>query len=74
MRVNAVSTNPNKEVWLKSAWEGTYENGVWKPKALHNGDEAGFLRSDDPTYRISAYRVSPTEPAIFHFKAVVYDK
>jgi hypothetical protein len=75
LSVNANSTNPKKQVWLKDAWEGTYDsNGVWKPLMLHNGDEAGFLRSGDPVYRISAYRTNPSEPAIFHFKTVTYDK
>lgn len=66
--------NPKKEVWLKDAWEGSYVDGVWKPKMLHNGDEAGFLRSDNPTYGIRAYRTNPAEPAIFKFKVLVYDK
>lgn len=74
LSVSAASTNPKKEVWLKDAWEGNYINGEWKPKALHNGDEAGFLRSDNPTYGIRAYRTNPSEPAIFHFKVLVYDK
>ena len=73
LSVSTYSTNPKKEVWLKDAWEGTYENGVWKPIVLHNGDEAGFLRSCDPVYRIGKYRAYPSEPAIFHFKTVPYD-
>ncbi len=73
LSVSAFSTNTKKEVWLKDAWEGTYENGIWKPQTLHNGDEAGFLRSGDPVYRIGAYRKYPSEPAIFHFKVVSYD-
>ena len=72
LSVSTYSTNSKKEVWLKDAWEGTYENGVWKPIALHNGDEAGFLRSGDPVYRIGKYRAYPSEPAIFHFKTVPY--
>lgn len=72
--VNTISTNTKKEVWLKDAWEGIYENGIWKPIVLHNGDEAGFLRSGDPFYRIGKYHASPSEPAIFHFKAVTYDR
>ena len=72
--VNTISTNTKKEVWLKDAWEGTYENGIWKPIVLHNGDEAGFLRSGDPVYRIGKYHTSPSEPAIFHFKTVTYDR
>ncbi len=73
LTVSAASTNPAKEVWLKDAWEGTYDaGGVWQPKTLHNGDEAGFLRSGDPVYRIRGYRTS--EPAIFRFKVVKYDK
>lgn len=72
--VSAFSNNQKKDVWLKDAWEGTYANGEWNPLALHNGDEAGFLRSGDPFYRIGAYRISPSEPAIFHFKAVIYNK
>ncbi len=74
LSVSTFSTNPKREVWLKDAWEGTYENGVWEPLVLQNGDEAGFLRSGDPVYRIGAYRTFPSEPAIFHFKAVTYDK
>lgn len=74
LSVNANSTNARKQVWLKEAWEGTYEDGVWKPLTLHNGDEAGFLRSGDPVYRIGGYRTYPAEPAIFHFRAVTYDK
>lgn len=74
LSVSAMSINPKKEVWLKDAWEGTYENGIWKPKMLHNGDEAGFLRSDNPAYGIRAYRTYPAEPAIFHFKVLIYDK
>ncbi|MCJ7447679.1 MAG: DUF5597 domain-containing protein [Bacteroidales bacterium] len=74
LSVSASSINPKKEIWLKDAWEGTYENGVWKPKMLHNGDEAGFLRSDNPTYGIRAYRTNPPEPAIFNFKVLVYDR
>lgn len=74
LSVNTISTNSKKEVWLKDAWEGNYEKGVWTPKALHNGDEAGFLRSGDPIYRIGAYRTNPSEPAIFHFKVVEYDR
>ena len=72
--VSAYSVNSKKEVWLKEAWEGTYENGVWKPSTLHNGDEAGFLRSGEPVYRIGVYHKSPPEPAIFHFKAVSYNR
>lgn len=74
LSVSATSTNPKKEVWLKDAWEGAYENGIWKPKALHNGDEAGFLRGDNPSYGIRAYRSNPSEPAIFNFKVLVYDR
>jgi len=74
LRVTASSLDPGKEVWLKDAWEGSFEDGEWYPKALHNGDEAGFLRSGDPNYRISAYRKNPAEPAIFKFKVVVYDR
>ena len=74
LSVRAHSTNPEKEVWLKDAWEGDFVDGVWKPKALHNGDEAGFLRGNNPTYRIGAYRTYPSEPAIFKFKVLVYDR
>ena len=74
LSVSASSTNPKKEIWLKDAWEGVYENGVWKPKALHNGDEAGFLRGDNPSYGIRAYRSNPSEPTIFKFKVLVYDR
>jgi hypothetical protein len=74
LSVSSFSSNLKKEVWLKDAWEGNYENGIWKPLVLHNGDEAGFLRSGDPVYRIGAYRTFPTQPAIFHFKAITYDK
>ena len=72
--VTAVSLNPKKEVWLKDAWEGTLVDGVWKPKVLLNGDEAGFLRSDDPVYSVRAYKSTPPEPAIIKFRAVVYDR
>lgn len=74
LTVSAVSTNPKQEVWLKDVWEGTYEEGAWTPKVLHNGDEAGFLRSRDPMYSIKAYQSYPAELAIFHFKVLVYDK
>jgi hypothetical protein len=74
LSVNANSTNAKKQVWLKDAWEGTYKEGVWQPLMLHNGDEAGFLRSGDPVYRIGAYRTNPSEPAIFHFKVVSYNR
>jgi hypothetical protein len=74
LSVSASSVNPKKEVWLKDAWEGSYENGTWKPKVLHNGDEAGFLRSDNPTYGIRGYRTNPSEPAIFRFRVLVYDR
>jgi beta-galactosidase GanA len=72
--VTATSTNPKKEVWLKDAWEGGYENGVWIPKTLYNGDEAGFLRGDNPSYAIRGYHSTPAEPAIFKFKVAVYNK
>jgi hypothetical protein len=72
--VSAYSVNSKKEVWLKEAWEGTYENGVWKPATLHNGDEACFLRSGEPVYRIGVYHKSPPEPGIFHFRAVSYNR
>lgn len=72
--VSAYSKSEKKEVWLKNVWEGNFENGVWKPKALHNGDEAGFLRSGTPVHRIGAYRTYPGEPAIFKFNALVYSR
>ncbi|BCM93509.1 hypothetical protein IAD21_05400 [Abditibacteriota bacterium] len=73
LSVTASSTNPIKEVWLKDAWEGTYDsNGQWKPIGLHNGDEAGFLRSGDPIYRVSGYHTS--DPAIFRFKVAKYER
>lgn len=74
LSVKAVSTNPSKQTWLKDAWQGNYTNGVWKPVILHNGDEAGFLRSGDPVYGIRAFRAFPAEPAIFKFRVLVYDK
>jgi hypothetical protein len=75
LSVTASSTNPQKIVWLKDAQEGIYdENGQWKTITLHNGDEAGFLRSDNPSYRIGGYQTNPPEPAIFGFKVVVNDK
>jgi len=75
LSVTASSTNPKKIVWLKDAQEGIYdENGQWKTITLHNGDEAGFLRSDNPSYRIGGYQTNPPEPAIFSFKVVVNDK
>jgi hypothetical protein len=72
MSVKAVSNNPDKEVWLKDAEEGSFVDGVWKMKSLQNGDEAGFLRGNDPGYRISPYRGSG--PAVFRFKVAVYDR
>jgi hypothetical protein len=75
LSVSASSTNPQKIVWLKDAREGTYdESGVWKTIALHNGDEAGYLRGDDPRYRISGYRSSSPGGAIFNFTVVVNDQ
>ena len=75
LSVTASSTNPQKIVWLKDAREGVYdENGRWKTIAIHNGDEAGFLRSDNPSYRIGKYQTNPPKPAIFSFKVVVNDK
>jgi len=74
LSVSASSTNPEKEIWLKDAWEGRFTEGEWSPLALHNGDEAGFLRGSNPTYGIRAYRTYPSEPAIVKFKVLVYDK
>ena len=74
LSVSASATNPKKETWLKEAWQGEYKDGIWEPRMLHNGDEAGFLRGDNPTYGIREYHTFPTEPAIFHFKVLVYDK
>ncbi len=74
LTVTAVSTNPRKEVWLKDSWEGVFENGVWKQKVLLNGDEAGFLRGDNPSYGIRAYQTMPSEPGILKFKVIAYDK
>ena len=42
LSVNAHSTNPEKEICLKDAWEGDFLDGVWKPKALHNGIGVNF--------------------------------
>ena len=75
LSVTASSINPQKIVWLKDAREGIYdENGRWKTITLYNGDEAGFLRSDNPSYRINKYQTNPPEPAIFNFQVVVNDK
>jgi hypothetical protein len=74
LSVTATSTNPKKEIWLKDAWEGVYVNGEWKPTMLHNGDEAGFLRGDNPSYAVRAFRSNPSEPAIFKFHVIIYDK
>jgi hypothetical protein len=74
LSVTTTPLNSKKEVWLKDAWEGIYESGVWIPKVLHNGDEAGFLRGDDPAYSIRSYKTTPSEPGIFKFKVVVYDR
>jgi hypothetical protein len=74
LSVSASSDNPGKETWLKDAWEGTYVNGIWAPTVLNNGDEAGFLRGDSPTYGIRAFRTYPSAPGIFKFKVLVYDK
>jgi len=32
------------------------------------------LRGNNPTYSIRACRTYPSEPAVFHFKVLVYDK
>ncbi len=74
LSVSASSDNPRKETWLKDAWSGNYVNGVWVPKILNNGDEAGFLRGDNPTYGVRAYHSFTSEPAIIKFKVLVYDK
>jgi hypothetical protein len=74
LSVSATCTNPKKEVWLKDAWEGSFVNGVWKPKVLLNGDEAGFLRGGSPNYGVRAYHSNPAEPAILKFKVLEYDK
>ncbi len=76
--VSAKSTNPNKEVWLRDVWEGSFINGKWKRNALMNGDEAGFLWSKKtPVYRVKSNPTIspalPTPPAIFKMKAMVYD-
>jgi hypothetical protein len=34
LAVTAKSSNTSKEIWLKDAWEGTYENRIWKPIVL----------------------------------------
>ncbi|MGQ9619895.1 MAG: GH35 family beta-galactosidase [Bacteroidales bacterium] len=74
VNVTAVSSSPKKEVWLKDAWQGIYEKGEWKQVVLLNGDEAGFLRSDNPSYSVRAYKSMPSDPAIIQFKVVVYEK
>ncbi len=76
--VSAKSTNPNKEVWLRDVWEGSFINGKWKRNTLMNGDEAGFLWSKKtPVYRVKTNPTItptlPTPPAIFKMKAMVYD-
>jgi hypothetical protein len=71
LSVTASPTNADKQTWLKDAWQGKYVDGVWVTNRVHNGDEAGFLRSGDPVYGI---RSRTDEPAIFRFKVMVYDK
>ena len=71
--VSCESLNPSRTVWLKNAREGIIENGEFKPQGLHNGDEAGFLRGDNPSYRIRSL-LSPSDPGIMTFSVISYDK
>ena len=73
LSVSCESLNPSRTLWLKNAWEGIIENGEFIPQGLHNGDEAGFLRGDDPSYRIRTL-LSPTDPGIVKFSVISYDK
>ncbi len=71
--VSCESTNPSRTLWLKNAWEGIIEKGEFKPQGLHNGDEAGFLRGDDPSYRVRSL-LTPSDPGITKFSVISYDK
>ena len=73
LSVSCESINASRTIWLKNAWEGIIENGEFKPMGLHNGDEAGFLRGDDPSYRIRTL-LSPSDPGIVKFTVISYDK
>jgi len=73
LSVSCESLNPTRTVWLKNAWEGIIEHGEFKPQGLLNGDEAGFLRSNDPIYRIQSI-ISPGDPGIMKFSVISYDK
>ena len=73
LSVSCESTNTNRTIWLKNAWEGIIENGEFVPQGLHNGDEAGFLRGDDPSYRIRTL-LSPSDPGIVKFSVISYEK
>lgn len=73
LHVSALSTNPQKEVWLRDAQEGHLDaNGTWTVDGVCNGDEAGYLRYPTPTYRIGSFL--STKPAAFKFKVISYDK
>ncbi len=75
--VSAKSLNADQTVWLRDVWEGMMEQGIFKPRTLMNGDEAGFLWSKKtPVYRVKSnptiHPPLPTPPAIFRMKALVY--
>ena len=73
LSVSCESTNPSRTLWLKNAREGIIENGEFKFQGLHNGDEAGFLRGDDPSYRIRSLLYA-SEPGIVKFSVISYEK
>ena len=72
--VSCESLNPSRTLWLKSAWEGIIdEKGEFIGQGLHNGDEAGFLRGDDPSHRIRSL-FYPSDPAVMRFSVISYNK
>ena len=73
LSVSCESLNPSRTLWLKNAWEVTIENGEFAYQGLHNGDEAGFLRGDNPSHIIRSL-LNTSEPAIMKFSVISYDK
>ena len=74
LSVSCESLNPSRTLWLKNAWEGFIdEKGEFIPQGLHNGDEAGFLRGDDPSHRIRSL-LYPADPAVMKFSVISYAK
>ena len=74
LSVSCESLNPSRTLWLKNAREGIIdEKGEFITQGLHNGDEAGFLRGDDPFHRIRSL-LYPSDPAIMKFSVISYNK